>query len=63
MEDKIERLLHEVERLLTHIEHSIAPETVVVEQVRQLVKEIKQERADLAGDFSFHIPKAVRSMA
>jgi hypothetical protein len=58
MDDKIGRLLHEVDRLLLHLGHSVPPEVAVTEEIRKLVDEIRQEREGLAGNtrFAFREP-------
>jgi hypothetical protein len=56
MEQKIDRLLTEVERLLLHVGHHIPPETVAVDDLRKLVAEIRQERDAVAGDSRFVDP-------
>jgi hypothetical protein len=50
MDAKIDQLLHEVERLLMHIEHHVPAEVVVTENVRRLVNDIRAERKNERKD-------------
>jgi hypothetical protein len=47
-DDKVERLLAEVERLLIHVGHSIPPEVMVVDEIHKLIREIRTERNQAA---------------
>ncbi len=53
MESKIDRLLDGVERLLLHVANHIPPGTVQVDDLKNLVAEIRQERTGLADDIRF----------
>jgi hypothetical protein len=57
MDEKVHRLLQEVERLLLQIQHSIPPEVLVVERVRKLMDDIRQdarERVNMSEDKPDH---------
>jgi hypothetical protein len=46
MEDKVGRLLDEVERLVMHLKHQVPPEAVGVDEIIRLVDEIRVERKE-----------------
>jgi hypothetical protein len=43
MNVKVSELLKEVERLLVHVEHNVPPEVEVVEKVKKLIRELRNE--------------------
>ena len=40
-EEKIQTVLHGIQRLITELEHKVPPETVEFEELKQLVKELQ----------------------
>jgi hypothetical protein len=46
MDDNIEKLLHSVERIITHLKHDVPPEAVVVEEAERLLEAIRRELND-----------------
>jgi hypothetical protein len=44
MDDKVERLLSEVERLVMHLRHHVPPEVVNIDELMRLVDEMRLER-------------------
>jgi hypothetical protein len=45
MDEKLERLPFLIDRVLTHLDHEISPETEIVEELRQLSDQIRLEGA------------------
>jgi hypothetical protein len=44
MENKVTRLLDEVERLVMHLRHRVPPEVVGIDEIVRLIDEIRLER-------------------
>jgi len=40
-EQKIQTLLNSVERLISEIQHNVPPETVQIEEMQKLIKEVR----------------------
>jgi hypothetical protein len=46
MDDKVEQLMREVDRLLMHVGYSVPPEVAVIEEIQKLIVQIRAERKE-----------------